>query len=222
MPDRFAQDAPPFTIDLSGLWQGLIDNMGPIGTAVWTGISNNLGLIGSTLWSALSNALYGAVRSLFLTIWQAALLDIPRGMTDQFPPVAALLVAGTQVAVAGLVLALTLLGLRTYIRGITGRGGVLDEILGRVIVYVGIISMLPWIIARALDIESAAAKSVALIDLAAILPAQIVPNDPTSFTFSLAIMLILGIRLWFKLAANVVHVAVAIAWSPIAMICGLM
>jgi hypothetical protein len=46
-------------------------------------------------------------------------------------------------------------------------------------------------------------------------------SDPITFTIAMAIMLVLGIRLWFKLASNLVHVMVAIVWSPVAMFCGL-
>ena len=131
MPDQFAQSTGPISIDLNGIWQALIDHLGAIGTAIWAGISSNLPMIGTTIWNALANALFGAIRTLLLAIWGAALFDIPHAMTDQFPPVAALLAAGPLIAGAGLVLALSLLAFRTWLRGLAGHGGILDELLGR-------------------------------------------------------------------------------------------
>jgi hypothetical protein len=222
MPDQFAQSTGPISIDLNGIWQALIDHLGAIGTAIWAGISSNLPMIGTTIWNALANALFGAIRTLLLAIWGAALFDIPHAMTDQFPPVAALLAAGPLIAGAGLVLALSLLAFRTWLRGLAGHGGILDELLGRILVYLSMLSILPWVIARAIDLESAFAKTAARVDLGALIPGQVGPTDAISFTIAGLIMIVLGIRLWFKLASNIVHVAVAVAWSPLAMICGLM
>jgi hypothetical protein len=223
MPEQLAQGTGggPINIDLSGLWQALIDNMGPIGSAIWTGISDNLGLIGSTIWGALSKALYDGVKGLFLAMWNATFLTIPHDLTDRFAPVAALTPPPGAIAAGGLVLVMALLGLRVYVRGITGRGGILDEILGRVMVYLAVLSMLPWIISKSIDIEQAAAKSIAIATIVDILPVSIGQSDPITFTIAMAIMLVLGIRLWFKLASNLVHVMVAIVWSPVAMFCGL-
>ncbi|MDQ6671039.1 MAG: hypothetical protein M3069_09855 [Chloroflexota bacterium] len=123
------------------------------------------------------------------------------------------------IAAAGLALALALLGLRTWVRGITGRGGILDELLGRLMVYLCALSLLPWIISHAIDTEQALAKSVAITAIGEVLPAA-APGDLTSL-IALFFMLILGVRLWLKLGSNVVHIAVAIVWSPVALVCGL-
>jgi hypothetical protein len=166
---------------------------------------------------AIGDAIYGALRGLFLGIWNATLLPIPHTVTDQFAPVMAIFHASTQIAAAGLVLAVVLLGVRTLVRGITGQGGVLDEVMGRLMVYACCLSLLPWIISHAIDLEQAIARSVAIDSLTSTLPASSGANP-----IALLLMLILGLRLWLKLASNVVHVAVAVAWSPVALACGLM
>jgi hypothetical protein len=218
MPDRFIQDTTsgPINIDLSGLWKSLIDNLAPLGSAIWTGIADNLGLIGSTIWNALSVWIYTGIRNLFLGMWTATFLTIPHDVTDQFAPIAAMTPRPGMIAGAGLVLALALLGVRTYLRELTGRGSVLDEIIGRIMVAVSILSMLPWIISHSIEIEQSMAKSIAIADMVSVLP-------NTGFfgldTFiALVIAIILGIRLWLKLVSNLVHVGVAIVWSPVALV----
>src|SRR6185437_2605410 len=71
-----------------------------------------------------------------------------------------------------------------------------DFLLGRLIAWGALIAALPWVISQAIDLEQALAKAV------------------VSAGF-------LGLRLMIKLASNVVHVAIAIVWSPVALFFGL-
>jgi hypothetical protein len=215
MPDRFLQAAPPpgdggpsFTIDLSGL-----------GTAIWQALLDHLGEIGTASWNAFSQWLYSTLRALFLAIWNATLLPIPHDVTDQFTPVLAMMPATGAIAAAGLVLAMTLLGLRTFVHTLSGRSALVDELFGRVMVWTCVLSLLPWLIEHAIDLEQALARSVAIADLAETLPE--ISGPFPSVVIALLLMIVLGIRLWLKLASNVVHVAVAIVWSPVAAVCGL-
>lgn len=169
---------------------------------------------------ALGDLIYTGIRSMFLALWNATLLGIPHALSDQFGPVVAMMPPPGAIAVAGLVLTLSLLGIRTYVRGMTGRGGILDELLGRVMVYLSVLSMLPWIIGQAIDLENTLAKAVAIDAIASILP-NIPPVLDIPQLFGLLAALVLGIRLWLKLASNVIHVMVAIVWSPAALVCGL-
>jgi hypothetical protein len=167
--------------------------------------------------TAVGSLVYGAVRGLLLALWSGLFFAIPHNLTDQFGPVEHMQAPLLAVAGAGLVLALALLGLRTYVRGITGNvGGLLDHVLGRILVILPVIGALPWLIAHAIDIEASMARSVALSASASILPDTKAPLDPAQLV-ALVIVVILGIRLWFKLASNVVHVAVAIVWAPAAL-----
>jgi len=223
MPDQFAQSTGPIQINFNGFWQALIGQLDVIGAAIWTGVSQNLPMIGATIFGALTDALYTALLQMFLAILKVTLVDIPHALTDQFPPVAALFAAGTQIAAAGLVLSIVLLGLRTYYRGIVGGGGILDEALGRIVKSIAILSLLPWGIGHAIDIEQAAVQSItatAFASITATIPTQVNQGNPLSFAFSLLLMFVLGIRLCLKLLSNVVHVAVAIAWAPVAIIAG--
>lgn len=225
---QFAQTDPPtdppapiVNVDLGGLtngiWTALMSHLGDIGTAAWTGIRDHLGEIGTAIWTDLSQWIYSLLRGLFLGIWNATLLPIPHNVTDQFGPVQAIFAAAGPIAAAGLVLAVVLLGVRTLVRGITGHGGILDELIGRLAVYASVLSMLPWLIGHAIDLEQSIARSVAIADLAGALPEASGANP-----IALLFMLIFGLRLWLKLASNVVHVAVAVAWSPVALACGLL
>src|SRR6266853_876586 len=165
MPDRFLQTAPPgdggpsFTIDLGGL-----------GNAIWQALLDHLGEIGTASWNAFSQWLYSMMRALFLAIWNATLLPIPRDVTDQFTPVLAMMPATGAVAAAGLVLAMTLLGLRTFVHTLTGRSALVDEFFGRVVVWTCVLSLLPWLIEHAIDLEQSLARAVAIADLAETLP----------------------------------------------------
>jgi hypothetical protein len=214
MPERFAQTGP--TIDLSGIWQALVDHLDVIGSAVWAGIQDHLGEIGSAIWKDLAQWIYASLRALLLTLWNATLLPIPHSATDEFGPVQAMMPATANIAAAGIALAMALLGLRVVLRGTIGHSGAVDFLFGRFMVWACVLSMLPWILAHAIDTEQALARSVAGADLVGILPEQAVPNP-----LALLLMLVLGLRLWLKLASNVVHVAVAIVWSPVAAVCGL-
>lgn len=206
-PTTTTPSAPTFNIDLSGLADGM-----------WNALTSHMNGIATAAWTSFSQWLYSLLRGMFLGIWNATLLPIPHSVTDQFSPVQTIFAASTTIAAAGVVLAVVLLGLRTIVRGITGRGGILDEIMGRLLVYASVLSMLPWIISHAIDIEQKLAMSIAIGSLATILPAV----TPAANPLSLVLMLLCGLRLWLKLASNVVHVAVAVAWAPVAMFCGLM
>lgn len=234
MIDRFFQaDQPPIppadapagppgvTIDLSGfgnsIWDALMEHLDQLGTAVWTGLQAHLGEIGSAIWSDLSQWLYSLLRALFLTIWHATLLPIPHNATDEFGPVQAMLPSTGGVAAAGITLALTLMGLRTILRATPfGHTAALDYLFGRFIVWTTVLSMLPWLIGHSIDVEQQLAQSVAVADLVGMLPERGSPN-----LIAILLMMVLGLRLWLKLASNVVHVAVAIVWSPVAAVCGL-
>jgi hypothetical protein len=211
---------PSVTIDLSGLanaiWSSLLDHLGELGSAIWTGLAPQLPTIGSAIWTDLGQWLYSLMRGLLLTVWNATLLPIPHDTTDQFGPVQALLPGTGALAAAGISLALGLLGLKTILRGSAGYNPLGDYLLGRFIVWVAILSFLPWMIGHAIDLEQQLARSVAVADINGILPEVAAPNPLAMF-----LMIILGLRLWLKLASNVVHVAVAIVWSPVAAVCGL-
>jgi hypothetical protein len=169
---------------------------------------------------AFGNLMYSAIRNLFVAIWNGLLLSIPHELSDRFAPVVAMMPNPGAIAVGGLTLAIALLGLSTYVRGITGRGGIFGVILGRVMVYTAVLSILPWIISRAIDIEQQVASRVAISGLISIIP------DTPSFIgldmlIALFFMFIFGVRLWLKLASNIIHIMVAIVWAPIALVCGL-
>ena len=216
-----APSAPPgITIDLSGLanaiWSSLIDHLSDVGNAVWSGLAPQLPTIGTAIWTDLGQWMYSMMRGLLLTVWNASLLPIPHDTTDEFGPVQAMLPGTGALAAAGITLALALIGLRTILRGSAGYNLLADYMLGRFSVWVAVLSMLPWIIGHAIDAEQALARSVVVADINGILPEVASPNP-----LAMLLMIILGLRLWLKLASNVVHVAVAIVWSPVAAVCGL-
>src|SRR5579859_8159085 len=227
MPDHFLQTPPGgggppgITIDLSGLadaiWNSLTGRLGDLGNAIWTDLRPNLGAIGSAIWSDLGQWMYSLLRGLFLTIWNATLLPIPRATTYDFGPVQAMLPSTGAVAAAGITMALALMGLRTVLQAVPfGHTALSAYLLGRFMVWVCVLSMLPWLISQSIDVEQQLARSVAIGDIVGILPEQAAPNPLAVF-----LMIVLGLRLWLKLASNVVHVAVAIVWSPVAAVCGL-
>jgi hypothetical protein len=225
MPERFLQDTggvgpPSVTIDLSGMadaiWRSLLDHLGELGNAIWAGVLPQLPTIGGAIWTDLGQWMYSLMRGLLLTVWNATLLPIPHDTTDEFGPVQAMLPGTGALAAAGITLALAVLGLRTILRGTVGNSLLADWLLGRFIVWVAVLSMLPWIIGHAIDVEQQLARSVTIADINGIMPEEVAPNPLAMF-----LMIILGLRLWLKLASNVVHVAVAIVWSPVAAVCGL-
>jgi hypothetical protein len=91
-----------------------------------------------------------------------------------------------------------------------------DYLTGRFIGWTFVLVTLPWLIGHAIDIEQALSLAVARADLDAALPVDAAPN-PVAFV----LFVIFGIRLGLKLASNVVHVAVAVVWSPVAAVLGL-
>src|SRR5438270_9888761 len=81
----------------------------------WTQLVPNL--VGLFI-QAIGSLMYGAMRSFYLALWNGLLLSVPHDLTDQFGPVKAMMPPPSAIGTAGLVLALSLLGLRTYIRGL--------------------------------------------------------------------------------------------------------
>lgn len=221
MSEQFAQ--PAVNVDLGGLGNSILgafmSHLGDIGTAAWAGIQAHLGEIGTAIWTALAAWTYAGMRSFFLTLWNVSLFTIPHALSDQAGPVVALMPPTHAIAAAGLVLAFAIAGLRTILSGVFGRGAVLDEVLPRIAVYSAALSMLPWILARAIDIEQGMTSGITETSLAQSIP-EFAPLDLSTW-FSLVLMIIFGIRLWLKTSANVVHVMVATIWSPLALVLGL-
>lgn len=221
MPDRLAQGGP--TLDLTALgdaiWGAFFSHLGDLGTATWAGIQAHLGEIGTAIWTSLAAWTYAGMRSFFLSLWNISLFTIPHELSDRAGPVVALMPPSGAIAAAGLVLAFSIIGLRTILSGVFGRGAALDEVLPRLAVYAAALSMLPWIVARAIDLEQSLTAGITEASLAATIP-EFAPLDLASW-FSLLLMIIFGIRLWLKMSSNVVHVMVAIIWSPVAMVLGL-
>ncbi|MBV9133900.1 MAG: hypothetical protein JO318_14450 [Chloroflexi bacterium] len=191
-------------------------DLGGLADAIWHSLIDHLGEVGVAIWSQLGQWFYMLMRNLLLTVWNATLLPIPHETTDEFGPVQAMLPGTGAVAAAGITLAMALLGLRTILRGSAGYSAMADYLLGRFTVWVAVLSMLPWIIGHSIDLEQQLARSVSIADISGILGERISPNPLAMF-----VMIIMGLRLWLKLASNVVHVAAAIVWSPIAAVCGL-
>ncbi len=75
------------------------------------------------------------------------------------------------------------------------------------------------IIWRAIELEQSIARGVAVSAIDSIIPTAAPVDGMTIVT--LMLMFVFGVRLWCKLASNVVHVCVAIIWSPVALVCGL-
>ena len=120
--------------------------------------------------------MYSLLRGLLITLWNATLLPIPHDTTDEFGPVQSMLPGPGAVAAAGITLALGLIGLRTILRGSVAHNPLADYLLGRFIVWVAVLSMLPWMIEHAIDLEQQLARSVVIGDVVGILPADVVPN----------------------------------------------
>ena len=217
MPDLLLQtppgdgggSAPSFTIDLSGLgnliWQSFIDHVGDVGGAIWSGLSQ---------W------LYGVLRGLLIGVWHATLLPIPHDVTDQFGPVLAMMPAPGAIAAAGITLSMALVGLRVVLRAVPfDHQPAADFLLGRLVAWGALISLLPWLIEHSIDLEhalAAAAVNAGFVGIDELLPEVATPNP-----IGLLLLIVLGLRLMVKLASNVVHVAIAIVWSPVAAFFGL-
>jgi hypothetical protein len=188
--------------------------------AIWNSLIGHVGDVGGAIWSGLSQWIYSLLRGLLLGIWHATLLPIPHDVTDQFGPVLAMMPAPGAIAAAGVTLALALMGLRTVLRAVPfGHHAAADFLLGRLIAWGALLALLPWVIGTAIDIEQQLAGAVgvgALRGIDELLPAVAAPNP-----IALVLMLVLGLRLMVKLASNVVHVAIAIVWSPVAAFLGL-
>ena len=167
---------------------------------------------------ALGGAVYGAARGMLLAIWSGLFFAIPHAFTDKFGTVQTMQAPLLAVAGSGLVVSLLLLGVRTHIRGITGNVHTMfDHVSSRIMVILPVITALPWITFNAIEIESKLAEAVAVRAAADVLPQESPPFTDPAQLVALLIAAILGIRLWFKLAANVVHVAVAVTWAPAAL-----
>lgn len=200
---------PDINIDLSG-----------IGAALVQAITDHASELGAAMWSGFSVWLYTGLRNMFLLMWQATLLTIPHALTDQFGPVRAMMPNTFLIAGAAASLSMALLGLKVILQRTPMHTAVIEGVVGRVVLYVAVLGALPWLIGRAIDIEQQVALSVIHSGMDALVSR---PASAMDFTeaIALVIMIVLGIRLWFKLASNVVHIAAAVAWSPLAMVCGL-
>lgn len=200
---------PEVNVDLSGiggaLVQAVIDHINELGTALWSGFSN---------W------LYTGMRAMFITILQMTLLTIPHALTDQFAPVRAMMPNPLAIAGGAVALSMVLLGLKVVLQHVPMQTAIVEGVLGRVILYIGALGALPWLVSHAIDAEQSAVRSVSLAGIEAIVPRDGGLMDFTE-TIALLVMIVLAIRLWFKLASNVVHIAAALTWSPVAMLCGL-
>lgn len=207
IPERFGQDGPGIPLDLSALANAIF---GAFSSAT------NLGLIGNTIWQDFGNWFMGGIKGFYLGLWQAAMFDIPHNLTDNFGPVSLALHSSGPIAVAGLVLSMTLMGLRVILSGAFGFNARADVAIGRIIVAASSISLLPWLVSHAIDLEQAYARSVALADVVNAMPNLINAIDLSTF-LAFLFMAWYGIKLWFKLAANIVKIAVAIFWAPVAI-----
>jgi hypothetical protein len=188
--------------------------------AIWGVFSSaeHLGQIGNTIWLDFGAWIVGGIRAFYIGLWQATLLEIPHALTDDFGPVSTALHSSGPIASAGLVLALALMGLRVILSGAFGFNATADVVIGRVIVAASAIGLLPWLISHGIDLEQAFARSIAVNDIIAVAPNFVGAIDLGTF-LALLVMLWYGVKLWFKLAANIVHIAVAIFWSPVALTC---
>lgn len=186
--------------------------------AIWGVFSSaeHLGQIGTTMWGDFGGWLVGGIRAFYIGLWNATLLEIPHAITDDFGPVSSALHSSGPIAVGGMVLALALMGLRVILSGAFGFHARADAAIARVTVGASVIGLLPWLISHGIDLEQAFARSVAINDILAAAPNTINVIDLSTF-FAFLAMLWYGVKLWFKLAANIVHIAVAIFWSPVAV-----
>ena len=168
---------------------------------------------------AIAAMVYGTVHAIFAAVWSGLMFSVPHNLTDQLGIVRVLMPSPELIGAAAASLVLALFGLRIYLRGLTGHGSFVDDLLGRTMVLFGVLGMLPWVIAHAIDLEQQLARSVAMAALADVLP-EAVPADPGTVA-AVLVILVLGILLFVKLVSNVVHIAVAICWSPVAFAMGL-
>jgi hypothetical protein len=204
-------DVPEIHIDFSGLGmaivQTLIDNMGGLGNAAW---------------DAFTHWLYAGLRAMFLNLFSATLLIIPHALTDQFGPIQAMMPNTVLLTAMAAALSMALLGLKVLLQQAPIHNAFVDGVLGRVVKYVAVLGLLPWIVSTAITVQQQLAQSIAWTGLTSIVPES--PQGPFDFTMviALVIMIGIGVRLWFKLAANVVHIGAAVLWSPVAAVCGLL
>lgn len=212
MPEQLAQAAPnPPVINFD--LQGFAD-------AIWASLLMHLGDVGNALWADLSQWLYGLLRGLLVGLWHATLLPIPHDVTDQFGPVLAMMPAPGAIAAAGIGLSVALMGLRVILRAVPfDHQPAADFLLGRLVAWGALISLLPWLIGQSIDLEQSlatAAVTAGFVGIDELLPEVATPNP-----IGLLLMIVLGLRLMVKLASNVVHVAVAVVWSPVGVFFGL-
>lgn len=201
---------PEIVVDFSGvgaaLVQAIIDHASELGTALWGGFS---------AW------LYGGMRALFFGMLNATLLVIPNTLTNRFGPVIALMPNPTLFAGSAAALSMALLGLKVILQRIPAQTAVVEGVIGRLVLYGATLGILPWLIDRAITIEQQLIRGISITALEAIVPAPAAMQawDIIQVVGWIA-LIVLGIRLWFKLASNVVHLAVAVVWSPVAMVAG--
>jgi hypothetical protein len=213
MPEHFGQadggGGQSFTIDLSGL-----------ADLIWKSLTDHLADVGSAIWTDFSQWLYGVLRGLLISLWHATLLPIPHEVTDQFGPVMAMMPSPGAIAAAGITLSMALMGLRVVLRAVPfDHQPAADFLLGRLVAWGALISLLPWLIGQAIDLEQALAASVVRAGFVGI--DELLPEVATPNPIGLLLLIVLGLRLMVKLASNVVHVAIAVVWSPVAVFLGL-
>jgi hypothetical protein len=171
----------------------------------------------AAIWTSLSRWLYTMLRDLLVGIWNATLLPIPHETTDGFGLVQSLMPNPTAIAAAGITLAMALVGLQTILRATAfGHSAMIAFLTGRFLGWVFVLSALPWLISHAIDWQQNLAKSISVTTLQTILP-EAINFNPIAFI----VMVIFGVGLWLKLAANVIHIAVAVVWAPVGAVCGL-
>jgi hypothetical protein len=212
MPLHLAQEAPQQpTISL---------DFGGIGDAIWASFLAHMNDVGTAIWADLSQWLYGLLRGLLVGLWHATLLPIPHDVTDQFGPVQAMMPSPGAIAAAGITLSLSLLGVRVILRAVPfDHQPAADFLLGRLVAWGALLALLPWMIEHSIDVQqelAAAVVNAGFVGIDELLPAAATPNP-----FALVILLVLGLRLMVKLASNVVHIAISIVWSPVALVLGL-
>jgi hypothetical protein len=188
--------------------------------AIWQSLMDHLGDVGNAIWTDFSSWLYQLLRGLLVGLWHATLLPIPHDVTDQFGPVLAMMPTPGAIAASGITLSLALMGLRTVLRAVPfDHQPAADFLLGRLVAWGALLALLPWLISHSIDVEQELAHSVVssgILGIDEILPTNADPNP-----IAMLLLIVLGLRLMVKLASNVVHIAVAIVWSPVALFLGL-
>lgn len=199
---------------------GVSIDFAPLGNALVQAIADHIGEIGTAMWDAFGNWLYGGLRVLFLAMFQMTMMTIPHALTDQFGPVTRMMPNPLLIAGSAAALSMILLGLKVVLQRVPLQTAIIEGVLGRIVVGVATLGAMPWLVGHAIDIEQQMAESISMEEVTKLVTVTTGPPDFTQVV-ALLIMIFLGIRLWFKLAANVAHIATAMVWSPLAGVCSL-